>query len=199
MPSKQCESDDCSAKVKNRNGKYCENCNQNRSTLTSEDTETDTGGNHDHKVKNDTEPITNVNNTEMPGQSANLSNDMKIMMGFFTTYFDGMKAEFIQQFESLENSLISSLDQRISEAVGAAVKQEIGTVKADFDKKWSDVAKRLDNMEGEWRNYKQTVENKISNLPKQQQNDDGVDKTVTLVIRNLPEEVGEDINSENHV
>ncbi len=127
----------------------------------------------------------------MPCQSANLSNDMKIMMGFFTTYFDGMKAEFMQQFESLEKSLISSLDQRISEAVGAAVKQEIGTVKADFDKKWTDVAKRLDNMEGEWRNYKQTVENKIANLTKQQQNDDGVDKTVTLVICNLPEEAGE--------
>ncbi len=73
------------------------------------------------------------------------------------------------------------------------MKQEIGTVKADFDQKWSDVTKRLDNMEGEWRNYKQIVENKIANLPKQQQNDDGVDKTVTLVIRNLPEEAGEDV------
>ncbi len=48
-----------------------------------------------------------------------------------------MKAEFMQQFESLEKSLISSLDQRISEAVRAAVKQEIGTVKADFDQKYS--------------------------------------------------------------
>ncbi len=59
-------------------------------------------------------------------------------------------------------------------------------MKADFDQ--SDVAKRLDNMEGEWRNYKQTVENKIANLSKQQQNGDGVDKTATLVIRNLSEE-----------
>ncbi len=48
-------------------------------------------------------------------------------------------------------------------------------------------------MEGDWRNYKQTVENKMANLPKQQQNDDGVDKTVTLVIHNLPEEAGEDV------
>ncbi len=71
------------------------------------------------------------------------------------------------------------------------MKQEIGTVKADFDQKWSDVTKRLDNMEGEWRNYKQTVENKIANLTKQQQNDDGVNKTVPLVICNLPEEAGE--------
>ncbi len=70
--------------------------------MTSDDTETDTDGNHDHKVSSDTEPITNVNNTEMPGQSAKLSNDKKIMMGIFTTYFDGMKAEFMQQFESLE-------------------------------------------------------------------------------------------------
>ncbi len=95
------------------------------------------GGNYDQKVSKDTKPITNVNNTEMPGQSANLSNDMKIMKVFFTTYFDGMKAEFMQQFESLEKSLICSLDQPISEAVRAAVKQEIGTVKADFDQKYS--------------------------------------------------------------
>ncbi len=135
MPSKQCESDDCSARVKSRNGTYCDNYNQNRSTLTSDDTETDIGGNHDHNVSSETTTITNVNNTEMPGQSANLSNDMKIVMGFFTTYFNGMKAEFMQQFESLEKSLISSLDQHISEAVRAAVKQEIGNVKADFDKK----------------------------------------------------------------
>ncbi len=118
MPSKQCESDECSAKVKSRNSKYYENCNQNRSTLTSDDTETDKCRNHDHKVSSDTEPITNVNNTEMPSQSANLSNDMKIMMGIFTTYFVGIEAEFMQQFDSLEKSLIKcSLDQRISEAV----------------------------------------------------------------------------------
>ncbi len=141
MPSKQCESDACSARVKNRNGKYCENCNENRSTLT--------GGKHDHKVSSDTEPITNVNNKEMPDQSANLSNDMKIMMGFFKTYFDGMKAEFMQQFDSLEKSLISSLHQRISVVSRTAVKQEIGTVKADLDQNLSDVTKRLDNMECE--------------------------------------------------
>ncbi len=40
------------------------------------------------------------------------------------------------------------------------------------------MAKKLNNMEGEWRNYKQTVENKIANLPKQQQNDDPLSTVV---------------------
>jgi hypothetical protein len=48
----------------------------------------------------------------------------------------------------MESSLIKSLEERIYAAVSSAVKEEIGTVKIEFQDKWSDVVKRLENVKG---------------------------------------------------
>ena len=114
-----------------------------------------------------------VNNTHALSQ-----NGMSEMKNFFKSCFDEMKTDFMTKFDSLEQSLIKSTNQRISEAVNKAVQEEIGAVRSDFDKKWSDVVKRLDTVEGDWETHRGKMANEKHDAAK-------------IVIKNLPETEGE--------